>query len=352
MAVADARIDLVNNGLVAEGVTPSGIQVVKSYTTDRRNYILGQLATVAATFAVDGPANLSTANSAHTLSGTAPVNTATIEVNGLVISPVWSSVTGWSASYLLAPGTNILVIRALDGMGNVLGTTTITVTYTGTASWPALRINEWMAANNSYLDPVDEDADDWLEIYNPTGAPVNLANWRLSDNPALPAKFLIPAGYSIPAGGRLLVWADNEVVQNNVANSQLHAGFKLGANSGAIVLSAPDGTLIDSVSFGAQTTDRTGGRYPDGAAEIHALTLPTPLAANAFTRFTELTRAASSVTLTFTTTPGLRYQIEYSDELAEWLPLGIEQVATGETLTLTDPAAGGERRFYRAVVSE
>jgi len=71
------------------------------------------------------------------------------------------------------------------------GTTTITVTYTGTASWPALRINEWMASNNSYLDPVDEDADDWLEIYNPTGAPVNLANWRLSDDPALPAKFCV-----------------------------------------------------------------------------------------------------------------------------------------------------------------
>jgi hypothetical protein len=352
MAVADARIDLVNNGLIAEGVTPSGIQTVKTYTTDRRNYILGQLATVAATFAVDGPVNLSTANSALTLSGMAPVNTATIEVNGLLISPVWSSVTAWSASYLLAPGTNILVIRALDGAGNVLGSTTITVTYTGTASWPALRINEWMASNNSYLDPVDEDADDWLEIYNPTGAPVNLVNWRLSDNPALPAKFSIPAGYSIPAGGRLLVWADNEVVQNNVANSQLHAGFKLSSDGGAIVLSAPDGMLVDSVSFGAQTTDRTGGRYPDGAAEIHALTLPTPLTANALTQFTELTRAATSVTLTFTTTPGLRYQVEYSDELMAWLPLGIEQVATGETLTLTDPAAGGGQRFYRAVVSE
>ena len=209
-----------------------------------------------------------------------------------------------------------------------------------------------MASNNSYLDPVDEDADDWLEIYNPTGAPVNLANWRLSDNPALPAKFVIPAGYSIPAGGRLLVWADNEVVQNTVANSQLHAGFKLSAGGGAIVLSAPDGTLVDAVSFGTQTTDRTEGRYPDGAAEIHALTLPTPAAANALTQFTEVMRAAETVTLTFTTTPGLRYQIEYSDDLVTWHSLGNEQVATGDTLTVEDLAASGARRFYRAVVSE
>ena len=58
------------------------------------------------------------------------------------------------------------------------------------------------------------------------------------------------------------------------------------------------------------------------------------------------------MTLTFTTTPGLRYRVEFSDELAIWLPLGSEQVATGETLTVEDAAAGGGRRFYRAVVSE
>ena len=352
MAVANARIDLVNNALIAEGLTTSGIATVKTYTTDRRNYILSQLATVAATFSVAGPTSFSTSNSTLALSGTTPVNTAAIVVNGLVLSPVWSSVTAWTASYLLAPGVNTLVIQALDGAGNVLGSTTLTVTYSGTASWPALRINEWMASNNSYLDPVDNDADDWIEIFNPTAAPVNLANWRLSDSPANPAKFAIPAGYSIPAGGRLFVWADNETAQNTAANPQLHTNFKLSANGASILLSSPDGTLVDSVTFGPQTTDRTEGRYLDGAAGTRALTLPTPGTANALTQFTELTRTAGTVTLTFTTTPGLRYQIEYSDELILWLPLGIEQIATDATLTVQDAAAGGGRRFYRAVVSE
>ena len=352
MAGADARIDLVHNALVAEGLTPSGIATVKTYTTDRRNYILSQLATVAATFTVAGPTTFSTANSTLTLSGTAPVNTATLVANGLVLSPVWSTVTAWSASYLLAPGANTLVIQALDGAGNVLGTTTLTVTYTGTASWPALRINEWMASNDSYLDPVDDDADDWIEIFNPTAAPVNLANWQLSDTPGNPAKYVIPSGYSIPAGGRFFVWADNETAQNTAANPQLHSNFSLAVGGEAILLSAPDGTLIDSVAFGPQTLDRTEGRYLDGATGTRALTLPTPLTANALTQFIELTRAANTVTLTFTTTPGLRYQIEYSDELAIWLPLGIEQIATDVTLTVSDPAAGGGRRFYRAVVSE
>ncbi len=352
LLTANTRADLVNNALVAEGITPSGLQTVKTYVTDRRNYILGQLATVAANFTVAGPTTFSTSNSTLTLSGTAPVNTATLVVNGLVLAPVWSSVNAWSASYLLAPGGNTLVIQALDGAGNVLGMTTLTVTYTGTASWPALRINEWMAANNSYLDPVDNHADDWIEIFNPTAAPVNLTNWLLSDNPGNPAKFAVPAGYSIPAGGYFFVWADNETAQNTAANPQLHTNFKLSASGASILLSSPDGTLVDSVTFGPQTTDRTEGRYPDGAAGPHALTLPTPGTANAFTQFTTFTRTAGTVALTFTTTAGLRYQVEYSDDLILWFPLGSEQVATGGTLMLTDFAAGGARRFYRAVVSE
>ncbi len=352
MLTANERVDLVHSGLVAEGVTPSGLQTVKTYVTGRRNYILAQLATVAATFTVAGPADFSTASSALALSGTAPVSTATIEVNGLVISPVWSTVTAWSSSYLLAPGTNTLVIRALDGSGNEIGTTTLTVTYTGTASWAALRVNEWMASNDSYPDPADNDAEDWLEIYNPTGAPVDLANWRLSDDVGLPAMFIIPAGYSIPAGGRILVWADSEPAQNSAGNLQLHTNFKLSADGGSIMLSAPDGTLVDAVAFGVQTTDRTEGRYPDGAAGSLQLTLPTPGTANALTQFTDFTHNAATVTMTFTTTPGLRYGIEYSSDLLTWLPLGSNQVATGDTLSASDSVATGVRRYYRPVVTE
>ena len=352
LASAGARIDLVHNALVAEGITPSGVQTVKTYVTDRRNYILSQLSTVAAAFTVAGPTDFSTGNSTLPLSGTAPVSTAIIEVNGLVISPVWSTVTAWSTGYLLAPGTNTLVIRALDGAGNVLSSTTLTVLYTGTASWAALRINEWMAGNDSHLDPADNDTDDWLEIYNPTGTPVVLTNWRLSDNPALPAKFVIPAGYSIPAGGRLLVWADNEAAQNTAGSPQLHTSFKLDADGGQILLSAPDGTLADAIAYGPQITDQTEGRYPDGTAGARALTLPTPGTANALTEFTGFNTAGATATVTFTTTPGLRYQVRFTDDLLTWFPLGSQQIAVGSSLTVVDSAATGVRRFYRSEVSQ
>jgi len=348
---AHARIDLVHNALLAQGVTPTSIDVVKNYVTARRTYILEQLATVAANFTVAGPTTYSTDNSTTTLSGTAPVGTKTITVNGVELPVVWTSVNAWTATYLLAPGENILVIAALDTSGNTTASTTLTITYTGTAVWPPLRLNEWMAENSSYPDPVDGKADDWIEIYNPTAAPVNLANWRLTDDPALPGKFILPSGYTIPAGGRLLVWADEEGAQNAIANGQLHANFKLSNSGETLALRAPDGTLIDAVAFGQQSKDRTEGRFPDGGAAIRPLTLPTPNGANALTEFTELRRENGDIEITITTTLGLRYRVEVSADLLNWTDAGSAEVATEGTLTIVESDPPGARRFYRIVVS-
>src|SRR5690348_7069147 len=44
-------------------------------------------------------------------------------------------------------------------------------------------INEFMAANNSgYSDPAfPADKPDWIELWNPTNAAVNLQGWQLKD---------------------------------------------------------------------------------------------------------------------------------------------------------------------------
>ncbi len=54
--------------------------------------------------------------------------------------------------------------------------------------------------------------------------------------------------------------------------------FKLDAGGESILLSAPDGTLIDRVDFGQQSPDKTMGR--SGDEEIVALATPSPVAAN------------------------------------------------------------------------
>jgi hypothetical protein len=143
-------------------------------------------------------------------------------------------------------------------------------------------INEWMASNTGFLaDPADGHFDDWFEIYNPGSGPADLAGYFLTDDLLTNKfKFQIPSGYTIPPGGHLLVWADNDANQNSTNNPDLHVSFKLSASTDEIGLFAADGTTIDSVSFGAQTNNISQGRFPDGGVNVVYLPLPTPGAVN------------------------------------------------------------------------
>ena len=146
-------------------------------------------------------------------------------------------------------------------------------------------VNEWMAANTSFLlDTTDSTYDDWFELYNAGTETVDLGGYYLTDNLGNPNKFQIPSTgrYLIPPGGYLLVWADNDSSDNSTDDPTLHVSFSLDAILGeAIGLVAPDGfTFIDSVTFGQQTNNISEGRYADGATNRYWMTMPTPGAAN------------------------------------------------------------------------
>ena len=154
-------------------------------------------------------------------------------------------------------------------------------TNNGTLPPVIVSINEWMADNLGALpDPADGDYEDWFELYNPGSNAVSLAGYFLTDTLTNKFKYEIPAGYSIPAHGYLLVWADNETGQNNSSQPDLHANFNLAKSGEAIGLFTPDGILIDSVTFGGQTTDISMGRFPDGNGTFLLLTNSTPGTAN------------------------------------------------------------------------
>ncbi len=130
-------------------------------------------------------------------------------------------------------------------------------------------INEWMADNlGIFADPADGDYEDWFEIRNSGTNIANLEGYYLTDNLTNKTQFRIPAGYSIPPGGYLLVWADEETGQNSTNRADLHVNFKLAKSGESIGIFSSGGVPIDTITFTNQFTDVSQGRCPDGGAGI------------------------------------------------------------------------------------
>ena len=142
-------------------------------------------------------------------------------------------------------------------------------------------INEWMPGNTTFLrDEADGKYDDWLELYNASPVEVDLSGYYLSDVSTNRGKWRIPDGFSIGPRGHRVVWVDDEPGQTKVGG-ELHANFSLGRDSESIYLSAPDLTLLDSVTYASLADNQSAGRYPDGSSSVRIFELASPGAANA-----------------------------------------------------------------------
>src|SRR2546426_287274 len=85
----------------------------------------------------------------------------------------------------------------------------------------AIMLNELMADNVTAVNN-GGTCPDWVELFNPGGSSVDLANWSLS-NSGDPRKFVFPPNTILGAGGYFVVWCDT-----NTAAPGLHSGFTLG----------------------------------------------------------------------------------------------------------------------------
>lgn len=136
---------------------------------------------------------------------------------------------------------------------------------------PLLKINEFMALNVSCCPDDDggvEEFDDWIEIYNASDAPVEIAGMYLSDNKANPFGSKIPDDVpAIPAKGFVVFWADDMREQGSY-----HLNFKLSGTGEDVALFYIDGRQIDSYSYGTQADDKSYGRTTDGGVAWGQLT--------------------------------------------------------------------------------
>lgn len=150
---------------------------------------------------------------------------------------------------------------------------------TNTSPPISIVINEWMADNSHTLaNPLNGKFDDWFELYNYGTNTVDLGGYYLTGTLTNKTKDLIPNThqYLVPPKGFFVVWADNNSGSNATNRPDLHVNFKLSKSGDNIGLFAPDGTTIDAYSFGAQTTDVSEGRYPDGGPTLFFMPTPTP----------------------------------------------------------------------------
>ena len=133
------------------------------------------------------------------------------------------------------------------------------------------------------------------------------------------------------------------------------AAFKLSASGETLTLSAPDGTVVDTVTFGPQVTDISQGRVPDGSATVDFLSAPSAGTANgqaiSAPSATATSTSPGTVKITVNTTAGFSYQLQRKDDLsaAIWSNIGITVTGDGNPLTFTDSTAGYLQRFYRVV---
>lgn len=133
---------------------------------------------------------------------------------------------------------------------------------------PVLFINELMSTNTQTVQDENGEYDDWFEIFNPGSEAVDVGGMYVSDDKNNPTKHQIPTGNPatiIPAGGYLLLWADEQVNQGPT-----HAGFKFSANGEFIGLYADDSEIsrIDSLTFPMLQADESFGRQTDGGPQF------------------------------------------------------------------------------------
>ena len=135
-------------------------------------------------------------------------------------------------------------------------------------------INELMAANTKSLTDPQGQYEDWLELHNLTNDVVNLSGMYLTDKVNNLKKWAFPENTTIPAGGYLLVWLD----EDGKAETGLHANFKLSRNGETVALVDTDkhgNQILDSVTFEKQEQDVAIGRWPNGNGELrHVQTTP------------------------------------------------------------------------------
>jgi gliding motility-associated-like protein len=153
-------------------------------------------------------------------------------------------------------------------------------------------VNEFCTANYSDWNPGDNE--DWIELYNPTGAAVNIGGYWLSNEIDDPMKWQFPAGTNINANAYLIVLFSGSGEYDPNQFGFLNTSFRVTQTNGEdVVFSNASGTILESydlATMGALLANHSYGRTTDGGANWGIFTDPTNGEANTGTSYAAYTQ--------------------------------------------------------------
>ena len=253
--------------------SPYTFDCLVDFIRDRGNFVLSQLPPeVPFKITTNNGEDFTTNILEISLEGTAWIDVKQIYLNSpITILPLmWSSITNWQTTVQLDPGTNYIKLLGYNFSKEYSETSSITVICTAEKTSPNIRINEFLAKNDSINTDEFGDYDDWIELYNAGTNTKNVGGMFLTDDINYPTRWMLPDTNVLP-GNFLVVWADNETNQG-----QFHASFKLNAAGEQIGLFDNTTSELHTIIFGPQPTDVSSGFFPDGNIETLYQLLPTP----------------------------------------------------------------------------
>ncbi|MCC5844288.1 MAG: CotH kinase family protein [Verrucomicrobia bacterium] len=120
-----------------------------------------------------------------------------------------------------------------------------------------------MSSNGVTIADEDGDFEDWIELYNYGSEEVDLSGWGLSDDYDSPFKWVFPEGTFLEPGGFLLVWASGK----DRISGELHTNFSISLSGEEVLLSLPDGSMVDLLEPRIIPRDVSVGRV-EGEGDI------------------------------------------------------------------------------------
>lgn len=145
-------------------------------------------------------------------------------------------------------------------------TWTVNPAYIPPGAAPLVRINEVLAKNSETL-AIGGVYPDLIELHNAGTAAADLSGWGITDDAAVPYKYLVPSGTTLAAGAYLLVPASSSALV-----PLPKTGFGLKDEGDTLTLTksiAAGGGVADSIAFGNQLSDYSiGRRSADGAWDL------------------------------------------------------------------------------------